>query len=173
MEPRFCQAATLKPAATEASPAVELKAASKLYASFAALRNVTVSFAPGTCTVILGENGAGKSTLLRLIAGLLTPTRGTVRAFGGDPRDHRRRLAYMSHAPMLYDELSAMENLTYFASLHRAAADCGCVASPEMALRAVGLDPALSRPVGQYSQGMRQRASLARVLQSGPRTPSA
>ena len=68
---------------------------------------------------------------------------------------------------MLYDELTAMENLNYFASLHRDGG-CACVGSPEMALRAVGLDPNLSRPVGQYSQGMRQRTSLARVLQTDP-----
>jgi ABC-type multidrug transport system ATPase subunit len=68
---------------------------------------------------------------------------------------------------MLYDELTAMENLTYFAGLHRDGG-CACVGSPEMALRAVGLDPNLNRPVGQYSQGMRQRTSLARVLQSDP-----
>jgi ABC-type multidrug transport system ATPase subunit len=68
---------------------------------------------------------------------------------------------------MLYDELTAMENLTYFAGLHRDGG-CACVGSPEMALRAVGLDPKLNRPVGQYSQGMRQRTSLARVLQSDP-----
>jgi ABC-type multidrug transport system ATPase subunit len=73
----------------------------------------------------------------------------------------------MSHAAMLYDELTAMENLTYFATLHRGDS-CACVGSPEMALRAVGLDPNLTRPLGQYSQGMRQRASLARVLQTDP-----
>jgi ABC-type multidrug transport system ATPase subunit len=73
----------------------------------------------------------------------------------------------MSHSPMLYDELTAMENLRYFAGLHRNDI-CACVGSPEMALRAVGLDPNLTRPVGQYSQGMRQRASLARVLQTDP-----
>ena len=150
------------------SPAVvELAAASKIYGSFAALRQVTATIAPGTCTIIVGENGAGKSTLLRLIAGLITPTRGTVTTFGGSPQQHRRRIAYMSHAPMLYDELSAMENLTYFAGLHRDEG-CACAASPEMALRAVGLDPNLARPVAQYSQGMRQRTSLARVLQADP-----
>ncbi len=73
----------------------------------------------------------------------------------------------MSHAPMLYDELSAMENLTYFSTLQRGMG-CNCVGSPEMALRAVGLDPHLTRPVGQYSQGMKQRTSLARVLQTDP-----
>ena len=68
---------------------------------------------------------------------------------------------------MLYDELTAMENLKYFARLHKSEG-CDCVGSPEMALRAVGLDPNLKRPVGQYSQGMRQRTSLARVLQTDP-----
>ncbi len=149
------------------STCVSLESVSKIYGAFAALRNVTACMMPGSSTVILGENGAGKSTLLRVIAGLITPTRGSVTVFGTSPRSERRRIAYMSHAPMLYDELTAMENLNYFASLHRGEG-CACVGSPEMALRAVGLDPALSRPVGQYSQGMRQRASLARVLQTDP-----
>lgn len=147
--------------------AADLESVSKIYGNFAALRNVTVTFQSGSCTMILGENGAGKSTLLRAIAGLITPTRGVVKVFSEPPQHQRRRIAYMSHAAMLYDELTAMENLTYFASLHRDGG-CACVGSPEMALRAVGLDPTLTRPVGQYSQGMRQRASLARVLQSDP-----
>lgn len=147
--------------------AAELESVSKIYGTFAALRNVSASFASGSCTVIVGENGAGKSTLLRIIAGLITPTRGTARVFSSSPQSQRRRMAYMSHATMLYDELTAMENLNYFASLYREGG-CACVGSPEMALRAVGLDPNLSRPVGQYSQGMRQRASLARVLQTDP-----
>src|ERR1700761_1178731 len=149
--------------------AAQLDSVSKIYGTFAALRNVTTTFQAGTCTVILGENGAGKSTLLRTVAGLITPTRGTVTVFSqpSSPHQQRHRMAYMSHAPMLYDELTAMENLTYFASLHRDGG-CACVGSPEMALRAVGLDPNLKRPVGQYSQGMRQRTSLARVLQTDP-----
>ena len=148
--------------------AIVLDKVSKVYGSFAAVRNLTLSLAQGSTTVVLGENGAGKSTLLRLLAGLAAPTHGTLEVFGADPGANRGRIAYMSHAPMLYDELSARENLDYFATLHKAADDCGCAASPEMALRAVALDPTLSRPVAQYSQGMRQRASLARVLQTDP-----
>jgi heme ABC exporter ATP-binding subunit CcmA len=147
--------------------AARLDSVSKIYGRFAALRNVSTEFAAGSCTVILGENGAGKSTLLRVIAGLIQPTRGSVAVFDDTPHQQRRRMAYMSHSPMLYDELTAMENLNYFAGLHRSGG-CACVGSPEMALRAVGLDPELKRPVGQYSQGMRQRTSLARVLQSDP-----
>jgi ABC-type multidrug transport system ATPase subunit len=158
--------ATIRSAAV-ATTAASLDSASKIYGTFAALRNATAIFPSGTCTVILGENGAGKSTLLRIVAGLITPSRGKATVFGEPPHTQRRRMAYMSHAPMLYDELTAMENLKYFATLHRGEG-CACVGSPEMAIRAVGLDPALTRPVGQYSQGMRQRASLARVLQTDP-----
>jgi ABC-type multidrug transport system ATPase subunit len=156
-------------AAAGLSHAVELDGVSKIYGAFAAIRNVSVMLAAGTCTMVLGENGAGKSTLLRLIAGLIEPSRGTVTVLGASPNRSRRRIAYMSHAAMLYDELSAIENLRYFAALHVAAANvCACSVSSEMALRAVGLDPNLTRPVGQYSQGMRQRTSLARVLQTDP-----
>jgi ABC-type multidrug transport system ATPase subunit len=103
---------------TGLAAAARLDAVSKLYGGFAALRKVTVEFAVGSSTVVLGDNGAGKSTLLRLIAGLIAPTRGTVHVFGDEPRWQRRRIAYMSHEAMLYDELSAMENLRYFARLH-------------------------------------------------------
>ncbi|MGH9588654.1 MAG: ATP-binding cassette domain-containing protein, partial [Acidobacteriaceae bacterium] len=89
----------------------------------------------------------------------------SIHVFGEDKPAHARdRIGYMSHAPMLYDELSATENLRYFAGLYRGRT---CL-SPEAALHSVGLDPELTRPTGQYSQGMRQRASLARVLLPQP-----
>ncbi len=143
---------------------------SKLYGNFAALRKLSIEFPVGSSTVILGDNGAGKSTLLRLVSGLIAPSRGSVEVFGDTPRNQRRRIGYMSHAPMLYDELSALENLRYFARLqcNCGGGACSCTVASEQALRIVGLDPTLARPVGQYSQGMRQRASLARVLQSDP-----
>jgi heme ABC exporter ATP-binding subunit CcmA len=147
------------------APIAQLETVSKLFGTFAALRQVSVSFEVGRCYVLLGENGAGKSTLLRVLAGLLRPSFGTVRVFGEDrPEEHRDRIGYMSHAPMMYDELTGLENLRYFASLYR---ERKCLA-PEDALLAVGLDPALARTFGQYSQGMRQRASLARVLVAQP-----
>jgi ABC-type multidrug transport system ATPase subunit/cytochrome c-type biogenesis protein CcmE len=149
---------------------------SKLFGSFAALRQVSVDLEPGRCYVLVGENGAGKSTLLRILAGLLRPSFGRVRVFGElspdsqnaggvetggfEPHDARERIGYMSHAPMLYDELTAQENLRYFGSLYPGR-DC---LTPAEALRQVGLDSELNRTLGQYSQGMRQRTSLARVL---------
>jgi heme ABC exporter ATP-binding subunit CcmA len=139
---------------------------SKLFGSFAALRQISADLEPGRCYVLIGENGAGKSTLLRILAGLLRPSFGTVKIFnptepnGIEPHEARARIGYMSHAPMLYDELTAQENLSYFRSLYPGRP---CL-TPAEALRQVGLDPELPRPLGQYSQGMRQRTSLARVL---------
>jgi heme ABC exporter ATP-binding subunit CcmA len=142
-----------------------LDGVSRLFGSFAALRQVTVNLEPGRCYVLIGENGAGKSTLLRILAGLLRPSFGTVKVFGAlDPHEARARIGYMSHAPMLYDELTAVENLRYFSSLYPGRPN----RSPAEALRQVGLDPELNRPLGQYSQGMRQRTSLARVLLPAP-----
>ncbi len=86
------------PDAAAAANCVTLDSVSKIYGSFAALRNVSTSFAAGSCTVILGENGAGKSTLLRIVAGLLKPTRGNVTVFNEAPHKQRRRMAYMSHS---------------------------------------------------------------------------
>lgn len=146
-------------------PCARLDAVSKLFGSFAALRQVSAELEAGRCYVLIGENGAGKSTLLRILAGLLRPSMGTVRVFGEtEPHHARARIGYMSHAPMLYDELTAQENLRYFASLYPGRA---CL-SPVEVLTRVGLDPALPRPLGQYSQGMRQRTSLARVLLAVP-----
>jgi ABC-type multidrug transport system ATPase subunit len=151
------------PASPDLQPAVELSGVSRLYGSFAALKNVSMRVHPGAGVLLLGENGAGKSTLLRLVAGLISPSEGTLAVLGGTPRSERDRLAFMSHAPMLYDELTAVENLRYFASLYGIEGARG-----EEALRDVGLDPQLPRRVGEYSQGMRQRASLARVLMLEP-----
>jgi heme ABC exporter ATP-binding subunit CcmA len=152
-------------AAPDTKYCASLDKVSKLFGSFAALRQVTANLEPGRCYVLIGDNGAGKSTLLRILAGLIRPSFGTVTVLGGqEPQDARERIGYMSHAAMLYDELTAQENLRYFAKLY-AGRDC---LSPRAALLEVGLDPELNRPVGQYSQGMRQRTSLARVLMAQP-----
>jgi ABC-type multidrug transport system ATPase subunit len=71
----------------------------------------------------------------------------------------------MAHPSLLYDEMSGMENLRYFARLYGGHDDARCAE----VIAAVGLDPKLQRPVGQYSQGMRQRMSLARALLNNPR----
>ena len=146
-------------------PAVVLHEVARHFGRFAALRAITGEFAAGRLYAVLGENGAGKSTLLRVIAGLMAPTRGQVRVLGcAHIREVTARLGYMAHAPLLYDELSGMENLAYFARLYGNLGAGQCAS----AIAAVGLDPTLKRRVGQYSQGMRQRLSLARALLNDP-----
>jgi ABC-type multidrug transport system ATPase subunit len=137
----------------------------KFFGRFAALRGISASFAPGKLYVIVGDNGAGKSTLLRVIAGLMQPSQGSVTLLGAKTaREVASRVGYMGHAPLLYDELDGMENLCYFAGLYGLHNDAVC----RDAMRRVALDPDLERRVGQYSQGMRQRLSLARAVVHDP-----
>jgi ABC-type multidrug transport system ATPase subunit len=129
------------------------------------VRDVSLTLAPGRFYVLRGENGAGKSTLLRMIAGLNAPTQGQILIFGKPPKDALAEIGYMAHAPLLYDEFSGMENLRFFAELYGVSSESALVE----AMQRVGLDPALARRVGQYSQGMRQRLSLARAIFHSPR----
>ena len=146
-------------------PVIVLDNLVKFFGRFAALRGISASFAPGRLYVVLGDNGAGKSTLLRVVAGLMEPSQGSFTLLGAKRiRDVAHRVGYMGHAPLLYDELSGMENLRYFAGLYGIHDD----EIGRNAMRMVGLDPELARRVGQYSQGMRQRLSLARAVLHDP-----
>ena len=138
----------------------------KQFGRFAALRGVTAEFSSGKLYAILGDNGAGKTTLLRTLAGLNQPSSGEVVILGKKKfRDICQDVGYMAHPSLLYDEMSGMENLQYFARLYGITSATRCAE----VIRAVGLDPDLIRPVGQYSQGMRQRMSLARALLNNPK----
>jgi ABC-type multidrug transport system ATPase subunit len=153
---------------TESAPAPVISVSNliKQFGRFAALRGVTAEFSDGQLYAILGDNGAGKTTLLRTLAGLNAPTSGAVSILGARKfRDICTLVGYMAHPSLLYDEMSGMENLEYFARLYGISGGARCAE----AIRAVGLDPELGRPVGQYSQGMRQRMSLARALLNDPK----
>jgi ABC-type multidrug transport system ATPase subunit len=148
-------------------PAVVVTDLVKQFGRFAALRGLSAEFSGGKLYAILGDNGAGKTTLLRALAGLTPPTRGIISMLGAtDLRSVCGQMGYMAHPSLLYDDMSGMENLGYFAGLydvHNIDQRCAEV------IRAVQLDPSLTRPVGQYSQGMRQRMSLARALLNDPK----
>jgi ABC-type multidrug transport system ATPase subunit len=156
------------------TPVIAVTNLIKQFGRFAALRGVTAEFDAGRFYAILGDNGAGKTTLLRTLAGLNHPSSGQVSILGAAKfHDICREVGYMAHPSLLYDEMSGLENLAYFARLYGIGSlvrgqntsddRCGEV------IRAVGLDPDLTRPVGQYSQGMRQRLSLARALLNDPK----
>src|ERR1035438_6577642 len=147
-------------------PVIAVSNLIKQFGRFAALRGVTAEFSGGKLYAILGDNGAGKTTLLRTLAGLNQPSSGEVAILGARKfHDICAQVGYMAHPSLLYDEMSGMENLEYFARLYGIAGSTRC----SEVIRAVGLDPELVRPVGQYSQGMRQRMSLARALLNDPR----
>ncbi len=148
------------------SPIVIVTDLVKQFGRFAALRGVSAEFVPGRLYAILGDNGAGKTTLLRALAGLMRPTRGSISVLGTtDLRSVCGQVGYMAHPSLLYDEMSGMENLRYFAQLYGISDQARCAS----VISAVKLDPTLARPVGQYSQGMRQRMSLARALLNDPK----
>ena len=156
---------TNPPTAPIAAPIIAVEGLIKQFGRFAALRGVTAEFDAGKFHAILGDNGAGKTTLLRALAGLADPTRGAVSILGRTPHEACRDIGYMAHPSLLYDEMSGMENLRYFARLYDIGGDSRC----SEVIRAVGLDPDLTRPVGKYSQGMRQRMSLARAILQDPK----
>ncbi|MBZ5615283.1 MAG: ABC transporter ATP-binding protein [Acidobacteriia bacterium] len=148
------------------APVITVSNLIKQFGRFAALRGVTAEFTGGKLYAILGDNGAGKTTLLRTLAGLNQPSSGAVTILGASKfHDICQQVGYMAHPSLLYDEMSGIENLEYFARLYGITDGTRCAE----VIRAVGLDPHLLRPVGQYSQGMRQRMSLARALLNDPK----
>src|SRR5437588_8043310 len=97
---------------TQDLPIISVNGLVKQFGRFAALRGVSAEFAAGRLYAILGDNGAGKTTLLRVLAGLVQPTRGSIRILGStDVRAVCGQLGYMAHPSLLYDEMSGIENL--------------------------------------------------------------
>jgi ABC-type multidrug transport system ATPase subunit len=135
-----------------------------------ALSGVSFTAAEGDVVALLGANGSGKSTLLSIASTLLPPTGGTVRygaataAAGGSSL--RQRIGLLGHDLFLYTELTAEENLTFFAELYGLDDVDGRVRE---ALRAAGLEDRAGDPVASFSRGMRQRLALERALLHSPR----
>lgn len=149
-----------------ASRAVELAGLWKFYGDFPALRDLSLDVGEGSCLALLGRNGAGKTTLLRILAGLSPFQRGLVSVFGNAPRsgNARRQLGFLGHGIGVYEDLSARENLRFFAS----ALGAPPAASAEW-LEQVGLTRVADLPVRQFSRGMRQRLALARTFLHQPK----
>lgn len=152
----------------EANDAIRADGVTKEFGTFTALRQVSLRLAPGRFLLLAGPNGAGKTTLLRLLAGLGRPTRGKVWVCGGDPHASprtRAALGLLSHQTLLYDDLTARENLLFFAGLYEVPDAGGRVSA---ALEQAGLGGFYDRRVRTFSRGMKQRLALARATLHEP-----
>jgi heme exporter protein A len=152
-----------------AAPAIRTEALSKQYGAIQALNRVTVEIGEGESLAVFGPNGAGKTTLIRILTLTLRPSAGSFRIAGLDPRKQdleiRRRIGVISHQSYLYDDLTARQNLEFFGGLYGVDDPAG---RAEALLETVGLSARADDPVGSFSRGMQQRASLARALVHQP-----
>ncbi len=151
------------------TPMIALRGLTKAFGSKVALRGVNLTVMPGESLVIFGPNGAGKSTLIRILCALSRPTGGVVQIGGLDLQTHadgiRKYLGVVSHAPLLYDSLTAEENLQFFGQLYGMTAPEARIA--EM-LERVGLLSRRKDLVRNFSRGMVQRLAIARALLHDP-----
>ena len=145
---------------------VEARGVHQAYGRQAALRGIDVGVKAGEAVALLGPNGAGKSTLLRILSSLERPSRGEVR-WGGRSADAevRRGVGLVAHESLCYADLTARENLRFFAELY----DVDDRARVDALLDRVALTAAADRPVRTYSRGMLQRIAVARALVASPR----
>jgi heme ABC exporter ATP-binding subunit CcmA len=137
----------------------------KRYGAVYALRNLTLSIAAGECVALAGRNGSGKTTLLRIASSLTRPTRGAL-SFSGVSKNHNPSVGFVAHATMVYDELTAQENLLFFAKLLGVRDRQQRV---DQLLHEVGLGERRDSLVRTFSRGMRQRVAIARALLADPR----
>ncbi len=150
--------------------AVRLRGVTKRYNRITALAGIDLEIPAGSVYGIVGPNGAGKTTLMRILVGALAPDGGDVQVLGLDPRQERRRvrsqIGYMPQAPVLYEDLTAAENVAFFARGHVLDAVRERV---QRSLEFIDLVDRAGDVVRTLSGGMRQRVSLAAALVHQPR----
>jgi heme exporter protein A len=142
-----------------ADPVLAARQLAKRYGDRRVFRDVDLDLAPGGFLLVTGPNGSGKTTLLRVLAGLAAPSAGELRL------PERKQIGYLGHEPLVYRELTPLENLTLFGRLYRV---------PErgerigMLLERFGLWDVRHDRVARFSRGMQQRLGLCRVLLHSP-----
>jgi ABC-2 type transport system ATP-binding protein len=152
--------------------AVRAEHLTKKFGDFTAVDDVSFEVAAGEVVGYLGPNGSGKTTTMRMLLGLLTPTAGKARVLGFDVHTEaaqiRPLVGYMSQKFALYDELTVLENLNFYAGIY-ALSGAKRRARIEEVLEVVGLQEHRREQAGAISTGWRQRLALAIALVHGPR----
>jgi heme exporter protein A len=152
----------------ESRPIIEIEALSKAYGFMPVLKEFSLTIERGQFVALLGPNGSGKSTLLKLLAGLSKPSSGTIRVGGWEiPKETeavRAQIGMVSHKALLYDNLTARENLLFFARLY----GLKDLTRIDKLLEQVGLAKRAHSLVRTFSRGMQQRLSIARALLHEP-----
>ena len=148
-------------------PAIRARRIAKYFGDFPALREVDLDVRAGSVLALLGRNGAGKTTLLRILAGLSTPSSGTVSFPAADSSDRIQhgRIGVVGHGAWIYDELTAAENLRFFGGLY-GVSNPGRVVAEWLAR--VGLERFANSRAAEFSRGMRQRLTIARAFLHEP-----
>jgi heme exporter protein A len=147
---------------------IEVRGLAKYYGRFSALRNLNLTIADGEFVALFGRNGAGKTTFLKIAAGLSRASSGTLKiqlAGANEPRLLRGAIGYLSHNTSLYGDLTAIENLRFFAHMLNAPS------SDEFLMHRigqVGLSGREQEPVRNFSRGMQQRLAIARAFLHDP-----
>jgi ABC-2 type transport system ATP-binding protein len=160
-------APTMHPEVTLSAPAIELINAARWYGNVVAVNDVSFSLGAGV-TGLLGPNGAGKTTVLHMLAGFLAPSAGTVHVLGRSPnRDPSvyRQIGLVPEREAVYPFLTGLDYVRFNARLQGLA---NSDQAARDAIRRVGLEDAMDRPIGTYSKGMRQRAEVAGALVHDP-----
>jgi heme ABC exporter ATP-binding subunit CcmA len=157
-------------AADSPADVIRTRGLRKVFGLNVVLEAVDLALQRGECLVLLGPNGAGKTTLLKILAALIRPTRGGARVAGFDllrePVRVRAAVGLLAHGSYLYEDLTARENLHFWATLSGLPGDPHRLGA---ALASVELDQASDTRVRDFSTGMKRRLALARLLLGDPR----
>ena len=144
----------------------------KMYGDVVALRNIDLEIREGELFAILGPNGAGKTTLLKIAVGLIQPSSGEVRVFGVDvlkePAKVKELIGYVPQETIVYDELTGLENLMFYASLYDIPKSIAEERISEY-VKLLGLEEHVKRRVSKYSGGLKKRLSIAASLIHDPK----
>ena len=161
----------MEPGQATDEPALSLAGLRRDYGERTALDGVGLRLGRGKTLLVLGPNGAGKTTLLRILATLLRPSSGEVRALGcslpGEAWKLRGKIGFLGHEPLLYRDLSGRENLRFHARLHGLTGESGEARIAEL-LAAVGMERRAEQRVAELSAGMRQRLAICRCVLHRP-----